>query len=313
MQEEALFLYSQEMIAKGSKSFAKAAKLFDEETRKTVIMFYAWCRYCDDVIDGQSFGFNHEILSQEEQAKRLEFLIAQTDAVFAGKEVTEPAFLALSYVVNKHDIPKHYITDLLQGFAIDVEHKEFQTIDDVMQYCYYVAGAVGIVMAYIMGVNKTTTLQRACDLGMAFQLTNIARDIIDDADVGRCYLPQEWLDNLKIKNDEILNPENRQLVHAIAVRLIRIAEPYYQSAQIGVGLLPFRASWAIASALMIYRFIGQMILVQGPSAWDSRLHTSSTQKIIMIAQGFFMAVKMKFFSFKNPTRQALWTVSTLSD
>jgi phytoene synthase len=313
MNKQDVLAYSQAMLQQGSKSFAKAARLFDRSTYETVIFFYAWCRYCDDQIDGQSLGFAAETLSVDEQARRLNDLYNQVAKVYAGSLDVSPAFHALHYVVSRHAIPQVYIIDLLRGFARDVENVTYQTIDDVMLYCYYVAGAVGVVMSYIMGVSDRPTLQRACDLGLAFQLTNIARDVLDDAVTGRCYVPSDWLAETGLRDGDLTAVHNRVKVHAVAVRLVHMAEPYYQSAQTGVRSLPFRSAWAVSSALLIYRAIGQRLIKTGSTAWDQRLHTTSLQKYVYVFKGLILTIRIKYLPFTEIPRHALWTAESLSN
>ena len=248
--------YSQATINAGSKSFSKAAMLFDRETRHSVRLLYAWCRHCDDVIDGQTLGRGLQTFSHAEQTQRLQSLKAQTADVYAGRKCDHPAFAALANVVHKHGIDNRHALQLLEGFALDVSGSRFDTLDDTLHYCYHVAGVVGIMMAQIMGVTDKAILLRACDLGMAFQLTNIARDVIDDFAIGRCYLPQQWLAAAQLTESDIGLPQHRAALHALVQKLLLVADDYYASAQHGIAHLPLRSAWAIASALLIYRDIG---------------------------------------------------------
>src|SRR5690606_18381279 len=176
---------SEDAIAKGSQSFAAAAKLFDRETREDAVMLYAWCRHCDDVIDGQVVGHDQAKDFREGQRHRLAELREKTSAALAGEASGEYLFEALRRVVARHDIPHRHPQELLVGFEMDVEYRRYRTIEETLDYCYHVAGVVGVMMAMIMGVRDRAVLDRASDLGLAFQLTNIARDVIDDARAGR--------------------------------------------------------------------------------------------------------------------------------
>lgn len=304
-----LLLYSQATIKSGSKSFAKAAMLFDRETRHSVRLLYAWCRYCDDVIDGQTLGHGLQTLSHAEQTKRLQALQAQTAEVFAGQPSDHPAFAALAYVVSKHGMHERHALELLQGFALDVTGSRFETLDDTLHYCYHVAGVVGVMMAQIMGVRDPATLLRAADLGIAFQLTNIARDVIDDHAIGRCYLPQQWLRAARIPESEIGQPQHRAALHMLTQDLLQVAEDYYASARFGIGQLPLRSAWAIASALLIYRDIGLQIKTAGTKAWQQRAQTSAAKKMLLIGGGYGMAIWHVLLAgkYKSMPRGGLWT------
>ncbi|MEQ1695350.1 MAG: phytoene/squalene synthase family protein, partial [Hyphomicrobiaceae bacterium] len=190
--EAELIAFSRERIERGSKSFAGAARLFSPEVRASAYMLYAWCRHCDDAIDGQELGFNSAGAAGVASAATLAALRKNTIAAIEGG-ASEPIFLALQTVAAKHQIPAVYPLDLIEGMAMDVRGQEYRALQDTLTYSYHVAGCVGVMMAMIMGVRDPATLQRACDLGLAFQLTNIARDVAADASVGRVYLPGDWL------------------------------------------------------------------------------------------------------------------------
>ncbi len=254
--------HATETMAAGSKSFNTAAKLFNASTRRSALMLYAWCRYCDDVIDGQALGFRDASALSGSATQRLAMLKTQTQRAFAGAEMQEPAFAAFQEVATRHAIPPQQAFDHLEGFAMDVRDTHYETLEDTLRYCYHVAGVVGLMMARVMGVRNEAVLDRACDLGLAFQLTNIARDIVEDAETGRCYLPAQWLAEEGIGRQQIADPVNREKLARLAQRLVAAAEPYYDSARVGLAGLPLRSAWAIASAHGVYREIG----VRAPAA-----------------------------------------------
>ena len=297
--------YAGNTIAVGSKSFATAAKLFDATTRRSVLMLYAWCRHCDDVIDDQVLGFNVEARDDSLAEQRLERLKNQTRRAWEGATMTEPAFAAFQEVALGHNIPLQLPLAHLDGFAMDVRETRYKTFEDTLLYCYRVAGVVGLMMARVMGVRNDAVLDRACDLGLAFQLTNIARDIIDDARVGRCYLPADWLAEAGVKPDEIAEPGNRQPIARLAQRLVAEAEPYYASARAGLAGLPLRSAWAIASAHGVYREIGVKVSAAGEQAWDKRQGTSALEKSALLIKGGALAVTSRFGS-PTPRPAGLW-------
>jgi phytoene synthase len=274
-----------EAIRKGSKSFAAAARLFDRETRESAILLYAWCRHCDDVVDGQALGHSTGEGSPADVASRLATLEAQTRAALDGAPTREPAFAGLATVVRRHAIPERYPLQHLDGFRMDVAGRRYETAADTLDYCYHVAGVVGVMMGHVMGVRDPATLDRACDLGLAFQLTNMARDLVEDAEVGRVYLPTVWLTEAGVPPGRLAAPEHRQRLAGLAARLLDVAEPYYASAAIGIRALPPRAAWAIATARGVYRQIGLEIRERGAAAWDTRVSTSPAQKVRHVGLG----------------------------
>ncbi|WP_342655451.1 phytoene/squalene synthase family protein [Pseudomonas sp. F3-2] len=292
-------------IAVGSKSFAAASRLFDPLTRRSAVMLYAWCRHCDDVIDGQEAGHSATLVGEQEVQRRLADLVAQTQGVYAGLPVETEAFAAFRDVVIRHRIKETYALEHLAGFAMDVQQRQYHRIDDTLEYCYHVAGVVGLMMAQVMGVSDEATLDRACDLGMGFQLTNIARDIVEDAGVGRCYLPQDWLDELSIPRERLAEAQYRDALAVLARRLVDMAEPFYISAEAGLTSLPWRSAWAVATASGVYREIGVKVRKQGSGAWDARVSTSTVDKLRLVLAGLGRAISSR--GRRWPERQAeLW-------
>jgi phytoene synthase len=289
-------------IRKGSKSFSAASRLLPPDTRQSVVKLYAWCRHCDDVIDGQVLGYPVGNAGSIGQLEALDF---QTRRAFEAETLHHPAFAGLQEVVRQHGIPQRYPLDLIDGFRMDVQGNEYQDIGDLLTYCYHVAGAVGVMMAHILGVRDRPTLDRACDLGMAFQLTNIARDVIDDASMGRVYLPRLWLQEAGIAPAEIGLPRNRPALAIIVARMLKVAEPYYASAGIGITHLPKRSAWAIATAHAVYREIGMEVLRLGPRAWDRRVSTSKSRKLALVLRGGVAAIKRN--AGPAVSRDGLWT------
>ncbi|SFC56283.1 15-cis-phytoene synthase CrtB [Massilia yuzhufengensis] len=282
---EALMDHATRTIEVGSRSFAAAARLFDPATRRSVLMLYAWCRHCDDVVDGQELGFNVEGAAPHDAAAALAVLDTQTRRAYGGAPMDDPAFAAFQEVALCHRIDPRFALDHLAGFAMDVDGARYETLDDTLRYCYHVAGVVGLMMASIMGAHEDAVLDRACDLGLAFQLTNIARDIVEDARMGRCYVPAQWLREAGIAPDEVADPRHRAALAKVAARLVDHAEPYYDSALAGIAALPLRSAWAIASARNVYRQIGIKVKRRGAHAWDERAGTSKAMKLWLLAKG----------------------------
>ncbi len=290
---EALMDHATRTIEVGSKSFAAAARLFDPATRRSVLMLYAWCRHCDDVVDGQELGFNVAQQAPHDPAAELARLESQTRRAYAGETMSDPAFAAFQEVALRHRIEPRYALDHLAGFAMDVQEVRYETIGDTLRYCYHVAGVVGLMMASIMGAHDPRVLDRACDLGVAFQLTNIARDIVEDARMGRCYVPAQWLREAGIPLDAVADPRHRAALAKVAARLVDEAEPYYDSALEGIAALPLRSAWAIASARNVYRQIGIVVKRRGAHAWDGRAGTSKAMKLWLLAKGGGLALSSR--------------------
>ena len=285
----ALVAAARESIAKGSKSFALASRLFDQATRERAWLLYSWCRACDDLADGQDHG--GEMSAVADPHVRLAFIRDMTERALRGETTGDPAFDALGLVVAECKIPHAWPRDLVQGFAMDADAFSPRTTQDMLTYCYHVAGVVGLMMAVVMGVDPDDkeTLGHANDLGLAFQLANIARDIGEDASAGRCYIPATWLGKADIGPGEHMKPHYRKALAGIGAKFAEMAQGYEESARIGARKLPFRSRWAVLSAAGIYGDIAREVARRGEHAWDSRVFTSKAAKLSWVMRAAVQA------------------------
>jgi len=256
------------VIHRGSRSFRMASRLFDRTTRERAWLLYCWCRHCDDVCDGQVLGARSACAGGS---------LAETQSLtalaLAGRPTGRLPFDSLAAVLAECPIPKRFVEDHLEGFRLDESGWRPADEADLLRYCYHVAGAVGCMMAVVMGVpaEEEDTLQRAAELGIAFQLSNIARDIADDHGAGRCYIPEAWLAAQGLTEHNLLQPANRERLVSLVRRICDLAEAFESSARAGVARLPFRSRWAILAAAGIYGRIGRRVAALGPAAWDRRV------------------------------------------
>ena len=220
----------------------------------------------------------------EDAPQRIAAMATLTDAALDGHVIGLPAFDALRIVAAETSLPARYAHDLIQGFRLDAEEWRPRTEDDLLTYCYHVAGVVGCMMAVIMGVapDDEAVLDRACDLGLAFQLANIARDIEEDAAAGRCYLPTDWLDELDISPDAVM--ADRAKLALLAQRLTDRAAQFEASARMGTRALSLRSAWAVLATAEIYGAIGRKVAARGEHAWDARVTTSKWDKLRFIVR-----------------------------
>lgn len=278
MTRDEIVAAARESIENGSKSFRAASRLFDPQTRDRAHLLYCWCRHCDDVADGQVYGFGSAVRGNVSVLRGL------TRQVVQGEEVDDLPFRALGALLRECPIPGRFLEDHLDGFALDEIGWRPTSEEDLALYCYHVAGAVGCMMAILMGVpaDDEETLERAADLGIAFQLSNVARDIREDQLAGRCYLPNDWLEEFSVDPGELFEQENRPALAAMAQRLVDGVKIYEQSARKGVGRLPFRCRLAVLAALRIYGAIGRRVGNLGSDAWDQRVTISKTRKLAFL-------------------------------
>jgi phytoene synthase len=303
---DAIVATARESIVKGSRSFAAASRLFARPTRERAWLLYAWCRACDDLADGQVSGHGMRVL--DDAPARLVRLRAMTEAALRGDWVGDPAFDALRIVATETGLPHHMAHDLIAGFQMDADDWRPTSEDDLIRYCYHVAGVVGCMMAVVMGVDPgdDATLDRACDLGIAFQLANIARDLGEDAGVGRCYLPTDWLSDHGLTTATLMDPANRPALAELGNRLATRAAAFEASARFGTPALDFRAAWAVLAAAGIYGAIGREVARRGAAAWNRRVTTSAWEKLGWIAQSAHQAWRRRSLYAATPRDPALW-------
>ncbi len=282
---------AEESIARGSKSFALASKLFDRATREKVWLLYAWCRRCDDLADAQDHGGT--LGAQEGAERRVTAIRLLTERAFQGLPTADPAFDAFGLVARECGLTREMAEDVIMGFELDASGWRPRGEADLARYCYHVAGAVGVMMAVVMGVPKDDgwMLDRACDLGIAFQLANIARDVDEDDRADRRYLPIEWMVEEDIEPGMMMKPHHRQELADIVARLIRRMERHEAWARLGAARLPFRSRWAVLAAARIYGAIGRRVRDLGIHAWDNRVVIGRTEKLRHVAAAFWEAVK----------------------
>lgn len=294
LDRPALVAHARDSIARGSKSFAAASRLFDRPTRERVWLLYAWCRRCDDLADAQEhggpLGKSREVWAGADL--RLAAIRERTAMAFAGKPSGDPAFDAFGLVAAECGITRTMADDVIAGFALDAADWQPHSEADLMRYCFHVAGAVGVMMAVVLGVSPDDedTLDRACDLGLSFQLANIARDIEEDDAADRCYLPLEWLSEADIPPGEHLKPHYRKALTGQVARMVRIAHGHECSGRIGAGRLAPRQRWAVLSAAGIYGEIARKVERRGAHAWDHRTVITDLAKLGWIARAGWEAL-----------------------
>ena len=299
----ALVASARATIAQGSQSFAAASKLFAPATRERAWLLYTWCRAADDLTDGQEMG-QGAVTRQNSLATQAR-LEALTAAALEADEAVPAPFAALRQVARETAMPRQFIADHLAGFALDAADWRPASTDDLLRYCYHVAGSVGCMMAVVMGVSPQDddTLDRACDLGLAFQLANIARDVVPDASAGRCYLPRQWLDTEGLVEADLADPIHRAALARLAARLVQLARPFRRSARVGAARLPMRSRLAVLAADGIYGAIGEQVVMLGERAWDRRVRVSRAGKLGSLGQ----AALRSLGSPGTAPRDGLWT------
>ncbi len=258
-----------EAIRHGSLSFYAASKLLPASVRDPAMALYAFCRLADDAVD-----------LQDAKADAVLRLRDRLDLVYAGTPRNAPADRAFAAVVETYEMPRALPDALLEGLAWDADWRRYQTLSDLNDYCARVASAVGVMMAVLMRVRDRNALARACDLGVAMQLTNIARDIAEDAFEGRLYLPLDWFESAGVDPEYFLaNPGPSKSIRTMAKRLVMEANRLYYRSEPGIAALPLSSRPGIYAARFIYAGIGNQLAAMNYDSFAGRAHTSKAQKI----------------------------------
>jgi phytoene synthase len=269
-----------ELMRGGSKSFFAASLLLPARLRAPATALYAFCRLADDAID----------LGEDSKAA-MQDLMNRLDAIYLGRPHAIDADRALAQVVHRFGIPRALLDALLEGFLWDSQGKRYETLEDVEAYGARVAGTVGAMMSLIMDTANETALARACELGVAMQLTNIARDIGEDARNGRLYIPRAWFRELGMDADQWLAaPRFDERIARFTQRLLQRADELYQRGTSGIAELPWDCRPAIQAARLIYAEIGRQLERGGLNSIDNRSVVSKPRKLYLIARATAVAV-----------------------
>jgi phytoene synthase len=260
-----------ESIRRHSRSFSFASRLLPAAKRADVERLYAWCRWCDDGVDAAA---------APQQA--LEFVERATEDVHriaAGERPVAVESRWLEELVGRHDLPLEAAAALLEGMRSDLTPAAGFHEADLLRYCFRVAGAVGVLLCPILGLEDRRHLPHAAALGMGMQLTNIARDVAEDWRRSRCYLPVEWTDGLRPGG----GPPDPGRVQRGVRTILEVADGYYTAGEAGIGGLDADSRLAVRAAARIYHAIGTRIRRRACRVLDERARVSTLGKLRLFA------------------------------
>jgi phytoene synthase len=260
------------LLRHGSRSFFVASLLLPRNVREPASVLYAFCRLADDAVDIEA---RKDALAHLRERLRLAYL---------GRPLSSPIDRALAQVVEQHDIPSALPEALLQGLEWDATGVRYETLGHLEAYAARVAGSVGAMMAILMQRRQPEALARACDLGVAMQLTNIARDVGEDARMGRLYLPGQWMREAGLDPDQWLaRPRFDAALAGVVDRLLVAADGLYDRARSGVDQLPLSCRPGIHAARLIYSEIGREVARQGFDSMSRRAVVPGSRKAALLA------------------------------
>ncbi len=262
------------VLKQNSRTFHAASLLLPKHVRDPASVLYGFCRLADDAVDIEN--------GRLDAVAKLADRIARA---YAGKPLPVPADRALAVVVARHGIPREIPLALIEGLEWDARGRRYETLDELMDYAARVAGTVGAMMALLMGADSPSALARACDLGVAMQLSNIARDIGEDARMGRIYLPLQWLREAGIDADAWLaQPIFTPALGAVVQRLLCTADRLYRRVGTGVAKLPLSCRPGINAARLLYAEIGREVERAGLDSVSRRAVVSSADKAVLLVR-----------------------------
>lgn len=271
------------LMKTGSHSFFAASRILPQRFRCAATAIYAFCRVADDAVDEMPHGASIDVV--------MAYLHERLDAIYRQEPFNIDADVAFAGIVQEYGIPRTLPLALLEGFQWDASERRYETLDDLYDYAARVAGTVGAMMTLVMGGRSTKTVARACELGVAMQLTNIARDVGEDARRGRIYLPLAWLREAGIDPDQFLrDPRPSAALASVVERLLRSADQLYRRAETGIASLPRDCRASIMAARLIYADIGREIGRREFNSVEHRAVVSAARKTQQMARALITYV-----------------------
>ena len=287
------FEYARKITAYHSKSFYFSARMLPSEQRWATYALYGFCRHCDNLIDTPRQRTEAEIL------RELQHLTEELEIAYNTGESQDPIIRAFILVAKASGIPITYPLDLLKGVAMDVQKTRYKTFDELSVFCYRVAAVVGLMMTHVLGYKDERVFGYAKQLGIAMQLTNILRDVKEDKEMGRLYIPAADLEEFGVNAADIFNEKMTPRLRNLMKFQVERADQYYTEAVPGISLLKTESQYAIYSAARIYRGILRKIEDSDYNPFLNRVFVSSTQKIgILLHEQLrtkFLSAQEKFF------------------
>jgi 15-cis-phytoene synthase len=267
------FEHARRLTAHFAKSFYFSARILPIDRRWATYAVYGFCRYADNLIDSPR-GRTREELFTEVEALRQELTICHRTG-----ESEHSVMRAFAPVMKRYSIPLEYPMDLLKGVTMDMERDRYERFDELYVFCYRVASVVGLMMTCVLGYKDASAFEYAEKMGIAMQLTNILRDVQEDKNMGRIYLPNEDLRTFGVSEDDILNERISPELRACMKFQVERAHHYYDEGDKGISLLPRESQYAISSASKIYRGILRKIEERDFNPFLGRVFVPQQKKI----------------------------------
>jgi len=258
-----------------AKNFYYSFLLLSRPRRQAMCAVYAFMRYCDDLSDAEGVSDRAGAIARWQQ---------DLDSALAGGTPGNPVWPAFTDAVARYRIPHEYFRDMIRGVSSDLDPRQVQTFQELYDYCYHVASVVGLTIIHIFGFDDPRALPLAERCGVAFQITNILRDVREDAEHGRVYLPQEDLVRFGVKTEDLcgaaLSPALRDLLAFEADR----ARAYYQETESLIDLVDSRSRASLKALIGIYSRLLERISNSGYQVLGERVRVPAWEKIWILAR-----------------------------
>ena len=272
---------SREITRREAKNFYYAFLTLPQERRRAIYVAYAFCRFCDDAVDTAE--------SVDQKTATLQSLHASFNDAYAGR-TSDPLFLALADVADRHDIPEEYFKQVIHGVESDLTKVRYQDFEELRTYCYQVASVVGLICLQIFGYKDDSAREHAIDLGLAMQLTNIARDIQEDLELGRIYIPQDEIARFGYSEEAL----EAGIVNESFINLMRFqaqrARGYFDSGFKSLPYLSPRSRACPAVMGQLYSKVLQRIEEAKFDVFQHRISLSKAEKLRVTAQTWFTSM-----------------------
>ena len=279
---EDAYSYCRKISRHHAKTFYLASMFLPKKQQKPIFAIYDLLRTVDDVVDMAEVKFNNGLITSDEITKMLESWKSRLKACYAGNVDNDPIMMAWQDTLKSYSIPMELPLDLMDGVAMDIEFKPFETFEELYVYCYKVAAVVGLMTSEIFGYSDKQALEHAIELGIAMQLTNILRDIGEDVDRGRIYLPLEDLRRFNYSREEFMQKRiNNNFINLMKFQIER-ARGYYSSSEKGIPMLEKQARFAVCISSVNYGNILSAIEKNNYDAFSKRAYRSFYQKVSTI-------------------------------
>lgn len=246
---KAAFKYARSQTANYSKSFFLSSAMLPKRKRWDTYALYSFCRYADNIVD------NPRNRTVQELVEELDYLVREIQIAYNRGESLHPILKPFIAVALKHQIPIEYPLELLEGVKMDLTKSRYETFDELYVFAYRVAGVVGLMMTYILGFTTKASLIFAEKLGIAMQLTNILRDVKEDKNMNRIYLPSNEIRQFGLTEKDFFEENMNDTMYRFMRFQVRRAHKFYNEAQEGIKMLHRDAQFAIYSASKIYQGI----------------------------------------------------------